>query len=242
MRHWLGAIGAQNISNWKLPLFAMKNSCVDTKLFPWSCGCYSSVWLLSELVPQVNVPAACVGREAGAVLRVSHQSGVAARRLAPPTRPAATGRSAQIGRQWVRSALTSCGRVFPDVCLTSGSRRGRKGWNQRRSTEDLGEPWLRSVQAGCLCVQVSETHVHLLGHKGDIHCGAQATLSLLHCVQVASTWPGKAATCKSKFISSQPSLPMEVREGSLLGGHAGQRQETAASTAPGQDGRHSHRL
>lgn len=63
--HWLGAGGAPSISNWKLLLFVMNNSCVDARpsLVLWML--LQLLAPLGELVPQINGPEARVGGDAG---------------------------------------------------------------------------------------------------------------------------------------------------------------------------------
>lgn len=63
--HWLGAGGAPSISNWKLLLSVMNNSCVDarTSLVLWML--LQLLAPLRGLVPQIHGPEARVGRDAG---------------------------------------------------------------------------------------------------------------------------------------------------------------------------------
>lgn len=121
----------------------MKNSYVDTRLS-------LVLWLLlqlqatlRELVSQINVPAARVGRDAEACAAcessVWHGCQKGWHHLA-----CLQGAGAQIREAVGLLCSDPTSYSVPDGCLISGSRRG-KGWNQRRGAEDLQEPWLRTV-------------------------------------------------------------------------------------------------
>lgn len=78
MFHWLGAVCAQNINNWKLSLFVMDNSCVDARssLVLWML--LQLLAPLGELIPPSMDQEPVWEEMLGFVLHVSHPSVVAA--------------------------------------------------------------------------------------------------------------------------------------------------------------------